>query len=586
MMAKYRCTVCNYVYDEEKGGVKFSDLPAEWRCPVCGAPKSAFVLLTEEGAMPQTGTTTVSEIMVEQMAEWGVRHVFGIPGTSSLGIVDALRKNGRMKYLQVRHEQTAAFMASSYGKLTGHIAACLTIAGPGATNLATGLYDAQLDHSPVLAITGLVERKAMGLGNPQDIDQHSFFEPICVFNRILMSEEQTTTLTTLAIKQAIVERGVSHISVPNDVQKLPHSAKIVPFEGRMPNMAFGQSEVLLQNAASLIDGARRPAILAGFGAMGNGKPLLDLARRISAPVATTFRAKGLISEFDELSIGCHGSIGSTTAAELVGKCDLLIVVGSSFSSLTQIPRRRMIQIDIDPMTIAKIYPVEVGLVGNSMELIPRLAGLVSERERPEYLSEVRGLKGKWTRILDAEAEVMQRPIRPPQIIRALNRKVPKDAVIALDVGEQCWWFGRSFLMRDTQRLTFSGNLGSMGSGLPGAMAASLAFPDRQSICITGDGGFALVMGDFMTIVKNGMPIKVFIFNNKQLGMIMQEQKVEGYPIWQTELHNCDFAGFAEGCGARGIRVDSPDSLDGAIDEALGSKGPVIVDIATDPRRIL
>jgi thiamine pyrophosphate-dependent acetolactate synthase large subunit-like protein len=524
--------------------------------------------------------------MVEQMAEWGITHVFGMPGTSSLGVVDAIRKNSRMKYLQVRHEQTAAFMASSYSKLTGHIAACLTIAGPGATNLATGLYDAQLDHASVLAITGLVERRAMGTSTPQDIDQHSFFEPICVFNRILMSEDQTTTLTTMAIKQAIVEKGVSHISVPNDVQKLAYTAKIIPFEGRMPNMAFSQSELLVEKAASIIDKAERPVIIAGFGAMNSGKAILGFAKKISAPKATTFRAKGIISEYEELSIGSHGSIGSTASATLVGKSDLLIVIGSSFSSLTQIPPKRMVQIDINPMMIAKRYPVEAGLVGNSMELVPRLEGLVKEKKNPEYLAEVSRLKQEWSRLLEGEAAVMQRPLRSPQIMKVLNEKVSKDAVIALDVGEHCWWFGRNFSMRDTQKLTFSGNLGSMGSGLPGAMAASLAFPDRQTICITGDGGLAIVMGDFMTCVKNRMPVKVFVFNNKQLGMIMQEQKIEGYPIWQTDLHNCDFAAYARGCGATGIRVDEPNQLEDAIKEALEKEGPVIVDIATDPRRII
>ncbi|MCL4416268.1 MAG: thiamine pyrophosphate-binding protein, partial [Actinobacteria bacterium] len=226
-MAKYRCTVCNYVYDEEIEGKKFSDLPDDWRCPVCNAPKTAFVLLSDAEKEPKE-RTTVSDILVEQMVEWGIRYVFGLPGTSSLGVVDAVRKNPKIKYIQVRHEQTAAFMASAYGKLTGNVAACLTIAGPGATNLATGLYDAKLDHSPVLALTGLVSRQLIGPGSFQEIDQHSFFEPICVFNKVLMSEDQTTRLVTHAIKHALIERGVSHISIPNDVQKLPYKTKILP----------------------------------------------------------------------------------------------------------------------------------------------------------------------------------------------------------------------------------------------------------------------------------------------------------------------------------------------------------------------
>ena len=219
-MKRFRCTVCNYIYDEEKEAMLFSELAGDWACPVCNAAKSAFVSLSEIRKEEPRESKTVSDVLIEQMAEWGIKFVFGIPGTSSLGLVDAIRKNEKLKYIQVRHEQTAAFMASAYGKLTGHIAACLTIAGPGATNLATGLYDAKLDHSPVLALTGLVKRQLIGPGSFQEIDQHSFFEPICVFNQTLMSEDQTTTLTTLAIKHALVDRGVSHISIPNDLQKL------------------------------------------------------------------------------------------------------------------------------------------------------------------------------------------------------------------------------------------------------------------------------------------------------------------------------------------------------------------------------
>jgi pyruvate oxidase/acetolactate synthase-1/2/3 large subunit len=586
-MARYRCTVCNFVYDEEKEGKKFSELPDDWRCPVCGAPKSAFVLLSEAAAEAKPAeATTVSDVLVQQMVEWGVQYVFGMPGTSSLGVVNAVRKSPKLTYIQVRHEQTAAFMASSYGKLTGHLAACLTIAGPGATNLATGLYDAKLDHSPVLALTGLVERQAMGPGAPQEIDQHSFFEPICVFNKILMSENQTTTLTTLAIKHALVERGVSHIAIPNDVQKLPCKAKVLPFEGRMPNMAFSQCEAIIQKAATLIDGASRPVVIAGFGTVGHGPEVAELARRISAPVVTTFRAKGVVDEHGDYNAGIHGSLGSTASAQLVRKSDLLIVIGSSYSDMTMIPEKRTVQIDIDPMMIAKKYPVDVGLLGNVAEVVPRLTDLVHERADNSYLDEIRQLKDAWRKTIDSEADPVQKPLRPPYIMKVLHDKLSPDAVIATDVGEHCWWFGRNFLMRDTQRYLLSGYLGSMGSGLPAAMAAALAYPGRQIVGIVGDGGFSLVMGDFETVVKYEMPVKIFLLNNRQLGMIQQEQKMEGYPLWGTDLCNCDFARFAEDCGGVGISVSEPAELPGAVDEALKQKKPVIVDIETDPRRFV
>ena len=491
-MAKFRCTVCNYVYDEAKEKVKFTDLPKEWVCPVCGAPKSAFVLLIGKSEEKTKGTT-VSEVLVAQIAEWGVQYVFGVPGTSTLGVVDAIRKNDKVKYFQVRHEQTAAFMASAYGKLTGHVAACLGVSGPGATNLATGLYDASLDHSPVLALTGLVARQLMGPGSVQEIDQYSFFEPICVFNKILMSPDQTTTLATLAMRHALLDRGVAHIGIPNDVQKLPYETQILPLEGRMPNIAFAQNDALIEKAARTIDTAERPAIIAGFGAMGQGTKLLKLATKISAPITTTFRAKGIIDEDNTLYAGSHGGIGSTAAATLVRKADLLIVIGSSFSELTQIPEKKTVQIDINMKMIAKNYPVEVGLLGNSAVLIPKLTEKVKEKRNTTYLNEIAQLKQEWLKQLQREADPSSKPIRPPYVMKVLNEKIADDAVISLDVGENCWWFGRNFQMKKTQKMVMSGYLASMGSGLPGGMAAALAYPDRQIVCIAGDGGFSMVI---------------------------------------------------------------------------------------------
>ncbi|MGA2310233.1 MAG: thiamine pyrophosphate-dependent enzyme [Candidatus Bathyarchaeia archaeon] len=584
-MARFRCTVCNYVYDETREGRKFSDLPDYWRCPVCGAPKSAFVLLSEEVVEKRTGTT-VSDILIEQIAEWGVKYVFGIPGTSTLGVVDAIRKNAKVTYIQVRHEQTAAFMASAYGKLTGNIAACLGVSGPGATNLATGLYDASLDHSPVLALTGLVARQMIGPGSIQEIDQYSFFEPVCVFNKILMSEDQTTTLATLAVKHALLDKGVAHIGIPNDVQKLPYETNTLPFEGRMPNLAFSQTDEIIEKAAAIVDEAKRPAVIAGFGAMGHGDSMLELAKKIAAPIVTTFRAKGVVDESNDLYVGSHGGIGSTAAAELVRKSDLLIVIGSSFSEMTSIPEKRTVQIDINPLMIAKRYPVEIGLLGNSALLIPKLRDSVKEKTNEEYLTEIRRLKRQWIELLEQEADPSKKPIRPQYIIKVLNDMIATDAVISLDTGENCWWFGRNFWMKKTQKMVMSGYLASMGFGLPGAMAAALAYPNRQIICITGDGGLAMVMGDFLTAVKHNMPIKVFVFNNKQLGMIMQEQKVENYPNWQTDLFDFNFANYAQNCGGVGIKVTEPKDLEDAVKEALSTRRPVIVDIDTDPRRFI
>jgi thiamine pyrophosphate-dependent acetolactate synthase large subunit-like protein/rubredoxin len=589
-MAKYRCTVCNWVYDEAKEKIKFTDLPAEWVCPICGAPKSSFVLLSEtsaEAAPPEKHLeSTVSDVLVNQIAAWGVKFVFGIPGTSTLGIVEAIRKTeGKVRYIQVRHEEAAAFMASAYGKLTGHIAAVLGISGPGATNLVTGLYDAQLDHAPVLALTGMVPRKLIGKGSLQEIDQQAFFEPLSVYNKTLMTEDQTTSLATLAIKHALLDQGVAHIGIPNDVQKLPYTAEVLPFEGRMPSLAYGQEDWVIEKAAKIVDAAERPVILMGFGCRGQGTKLLKLAEKIGAPVMSTFRAKGFVDDNEPLYVGCHGGLGSAAAGALMEKADLLIAVGSSFADLTQVPQKPTVQIDINPLMIARRYPVEASLLGNSAVLIPKLTAKCTQKNNSsQYLTEVARLKQEWQNQLDREADASAKPIRPPYIMKVLTEKIASDAVISLDVGENCWWFGRNFQMKRTQKLVISGTLATMGFGLPGALAAAFAYPERQIVCVTGDGGLTMMLGDFLTAQKYGLPVKVFVINNKHLGMIMQEQKVEGYKEWQTELHDFSFAAFAEISGGLGIKVTEPKDLPDAVDRALRSEKAAIVDIDTDPRR--
>jgi len=592
-MSKYRCTICNYIYDEEIGGTSFSDLPNKWRCPVCNAFSESFELLSNNNNTEEensrdidTGKSTVSDVIIKQMAEWGVKYVFGIPGTSSLGILQGIKNCKDIKYFQVRHEQTAAFMASAYGKLTGEVAACLTVAGPGATNLSTGLYDAKLDHSPVLAITGQVKRLLIGPGSFQEIDQHSFFEPVSVFNKPIIHKEQTTQLITLAIKEALLKKGVSHVSVPNDVQKQSYYAEPVPRTGKIPSTNVSASKQLIDEAAQKIDSSHRPVIIAGFGSMGQGDLVLELAEKISSPIVTTFRGKGVVDETEELYAGSHGTIGSTSASKLVQETDLLIVLGSSYSDMTQIPSKSTVQIDIDPMMIGRRYAVDVGLLGDISVILSSLINKVHSSKKLGYLNEIRLLKKQWFALIEEEIDSSKTPLRPQHIIDVLNDKISHNAVIALDVGENGWWFGRNFQMKKTQKMVMSGSLASMGFGLPAAMAAQITYPEKQVVCITGDGGFSMVMGDFLTAVKYNLPITVFVFNNNQLGMIQQEQKVEGYPNWQTDLLNCNFASFAEICGGVGLKVTNPSDLSDEVEKALSINKPVIVDIHTDPKRFI
>ena len=383
-----------------------------------------------------------------------------------------------------------------------------------------------------------------------------------------------------------MDRGVAHIGISNDVQKLPYETPTITFEGRMPNLAYGQEEWLIQKAANVIDLAARPVIPADFCARGQGNKLLKLASKISAPIMSTFRAKGVVDEHETMYVGCHGGIGSTAASELMQKSDLLIAVGSSFSDLSLIPQKKTVQIDINPLMIARRYPVEVGLVGNSAVLIPKLTEKVTQKNNPDYQSEISRLKQNWLNQLEKEANATARPIRPPFIIKVLNEKIASDAVISLDVGENCWWFGRNFLMSKHHKMVMSGTLATMGFGLPGALAAALAYPHRQVVCLSGDGGLTMVLGDFLTALKYGLIVKVFVMNNKRLGMIMQEQKIEGYESWQTDIQDFNFANFAENAGGLGIKVTEPSELPEAVDRALASSKPTIVDIDTDPRRFL
>jgi pyruvate oxidase len=293
-----------------------------------------------------------------------------------------------------------------------------------------------------------------------------------------------------------------------------------------------------------------------------------------------------VDENEPLYVGCHGGVGSTTAGSLMEKTDLLIAIGSSFSDLSQIPKKRTIQIDINPLMIARRYPVEASLLGNSAVLIPKLTQKVAEKNNSNYLTEIANLKEDWQTQLEKEADATMKPIRPPYIIKVLNEKISDNAVISLDVGENCWWFGRNFRMKKSQKMVMSGSLATMGFGLPGALAAALVYPERQIICLTGDGGLTMVLGDFLTALKYNLQVKVFVINNKRLGMIMQEQKVEGYESSQTDLFDYNFADFAEHSGGLGIKVTEPNRLEEAVDTALKATKPTIVDIDTDPRRFL
>lgn len=546
----HQCIICRYVYDKTKGepstntnpNTRFKDLPDTWRCPICKAQKNTFSPVKEEDPHADADTT-VAEVIIAELAARGVTHFFGIPGASSLGIVDAIRKNNKAKYILMRHEENAAMAASAYNKLTGELAVCVTIAGPGASNLATGLYDAQADHASVVSLNGQAAVQFSGQGEFQGIDKNVFFRPITVFNNTIYDKKKTVELVTTALKYARIQKGVAQLSVPNTIQKELLNAQFCDSTSCIANFNISPEETEINKAVKLIDKAESPVIIAGWGAVKAAHHVLELAQKIKAPIVTTFRAKGILPDDTEWLLGILGNVGPPCTRTVVNDSDLLLVFGSSFSSLTNIPKDNpIIQVDINPLHIGKT-PVTIGLWGNCTVVIPTLYEKVAFTSRPNVLPALKKMKQMWLNQLEKEADPHKTPVRPPYIMKVLSDTIPEDAVISIDVGENGWWFGRNFQMK-RQKFIMSGYLATMGFGFPGALAAKLAYPDKHVFCITGDDGFAMAMADFVTAVKYNLSMVVVVLNNKQFGMQV-EQKREYYPSFVTDFNNPDFAVYAE-----------------------------------------
>jgi len=530
-------------------------------------------------------TKTVSGFIIEQLAVWDVKYVFGLPGTSALGLVEAVRKSNQLQFIQVRHEETAALAASAYSKLTGEIGVCLSIAGPGATNLITGLFDAKMDKTPVIALTGQVKRTFIGPGTFQEIDQEALFNPVAVFNKTICTREQSKELTSLAIKYACTCQGVAHLAVPNDVQKEEWTEQPVSKENFIPLTRILPDKEVILEAQRLLNQAQAPVIIAGFGAKEAQKEVLALSEKMDAPVATTFRAKGLISEFHPYSLGALGKTGSPVARKIVQRADLLMVIGSSFSEQTSVPLDKdIVQIDLNPIHLSKTTPVKLPLWGDSKTTLRAILDGLPAKKNASFIESMAKEKQSWLEKIKQEADAREIPIRPQYLVKTLEEIIPEEAIITIDVGDNGFWMGRNFRSKG-QTLLMSGYLGTMGFGLPAALAASLAYKDKKVFCLTGDGGFTQVMGDFLTLVRYNLPVVVVVFDNRELAMITVEQKSEGYPVFATELQPLDFVGFAHSAGGIGLQVNTPEELQPALKEAVHSNKPVIVDVLLEPRRI-
>ena len=540
--------------------------------------------------------TSVADIMAETMTSWNVRAVFGMVGHSNLGLADALRRqetDGKLSYFGIRHEGAAAFACSGYGKLTGRPAAALTIAGPGATNLLTGLWDAKVDGAPALALTGQVQDQVVGVHAFQDIDLEAAFESVAEFSYTVHPESDHALLMSQAIKTAVLKRGVGHLVFPDNVQPKPaaEDAKAQGPEGRMADLRIAPPLPVLDDAFSHLKTASRPLIIVGYGALEGMDQVIALAEKLGAPIATTFKAKGQIGDDHPLAAGVMGRSGTPIASWFMNEADLFIVFGASFSDHTGIYEGTpTIQVDTDPMRLAKRHPVTVPVMGDVGVVAHMLAtkvsseGTTSKDMRAEVAERWKLWRAeKTTRVSEDRNEGLS----AAALFDALTRHAPENAIFPVDVGNNTYSFGRYFEPTGNQRILMSGYLGSIGFSFPAAMGAWAAtledgpFKGRKVISVSGDGGFGQYAMEFTTAVKYGMNITHILMNNSQLGKITKEQKAAEFPVWQTDLVNPSFAGFARSCGGMGEQVKTRQQLEDALKKAIAHNGPALVEVFTD-----
>ncbi len=581
-MRKWKCSVCGYIYDESKEGTPFEELPEGWTCPRCGAPKSAFRVIEGE-AVVSRAKTTVADKLVEQLAAYGVQRVFGIPGHSNLPLTDALRRHPGIELILTRHEQAASFMASAHAKLTGQIGVCMSIAGPGATNLITGVVDAATDRAPVLALLGQVPEVFLGSESLQEIAEVNIFKTFCVYAEMISHPGQALKVLNLAVKKAYAAPGPAALSLPTDVLAEPLDEPIWSPTDHLfaPDLLPGDS---LDRAAAIIKKSRRPVLFAGWGARHCGTDLLELAYHIGAPIATTSRAKGTVPESDGMVLGVLGSIGNRFAPRIVQQADLIVILGSGFRQRNLVPDIDVVQVDIDAMRVGKTFPVQAGIVGDAQQVIRMLREALPEREiDPEFQSRIQEAHTQYQSLLEADRQNLHKPIHPGAVIQALKKHAPKNAIICSDVGDHTYWFYKRFVC-EGQTTLLCANMAGMGFGVPAAIACSFAEPERRVIALTGDGGFGMAGMEFTTAVHNRLPITVVVFNDRKLKNIKKEMEEYGYPEYRVDFPNPDFAQLAATAGGSGFRVEEPEDLDEAFRKALTSPLPSLIDVMVDPQK--
>ncbi len=533
--------------------------------------------------------TTISDVMAETMVSWGVNRVFGMVGHSNLGLGDAIRRQeekGNLQFIGIRHEGAASFAASAYGKLTGKPAACFAIAGPGSTNMFTGLWDAKVDRAPLLALTGQVASQVVGTGNFQEVDLVKAFDSVAEFNHRVDQVSKHSELMALAVKSAILKRDVSHLTFPDEIQTKPVGTKnqIKHPQGRITSLAIAPPKDSFDNAVALLKTASKPAIIVGHGARFNMPAIIALAEKLKCPVMTTFKGKGQISDSHPLGCGVLGRSGTPIASWFMNEADLLLVIGASFSNHTGItPKIPTIQIDFDPMALSKFHEIDAAVWGEISVTVEMLSK--ENLDLDKKINARTEVAHRWN-IWRAEKqkrlqEDRQMGISSIAVFDALNKFTPENAIMCTDVGNNAYSLGRYFECKNHTFL-MSGYLGSIGFALPAALGAWAAVGnDRPIIAVAGDGGLCQYLTELTTAVKYKMPIKLILLNNSELGKISKEQRAGMFDVWATGLTNPKFAEYAVGCGAMGVLATKKEELHKAMKTVMEHDGPALLEIKTD-----
>ncbi|HLZ26262.1 MAG TPA: thiamine pyrophosphate-dependent enzyme [Chloroflexota bacterium] len=537
---------------------------------------------------------TAADILVGVLRAWDVQLIFGLPGDGINGLMEALRRRkNEIRFVQVRHEEAAAFMACAYAKFTGKLGVCLATSGPGGLHLLNGLYDAKMDGAPVLAITGHHYHDLIDTHSQQDVDLTRVFEDVAVYNTRIMSKAHVENVAELACRSALAYHGVAHICFPADLQdqtdgemsprvkKAPHhSSNIYARSAGLPD------EADLRRAADILNAGEKTAILVGQGALGAGNELEQIADLLGAPIIKALLGKAVVPDDSPYTTGGIGLLGTLPSQEAMERCDTLLIVGSSFPYVEFYPKpghARAVQIDLDPQRIGLRFAVDVGLVGDSSRSLAALRPLLQRNEDRGFLEQAQEGMRAWWKDMQEQGSQTSLPMKPQVVAWELGKRLRDDAIVVSDSGTNTTWWARHIPARRGQLHGVSGTLASMACGLPYAIAAQLAYPERQVVAFVGDGGYSMLMAELATAVKYRLPIKIVIVKNNYLGQIKWEQMAFlGNPEYGVDLQPIDFALNAESFGARGFRIENPADCGRVLDDALATPGPVVVEAIVDP----